>query len=157
MDGILGRFCSYKVSRLTGVYCILISLYLVPPQHHQSLVSQIVEQIESSILSMWNSDEILHSVRKDNIQSLNTMIDAENRPVSNTHMNQLQFEEVQYYLKSYGTHKQMLEFLVKYKLVKRACLYVQSQVSIIIVITNLSQIAHQVNTTQFVQYFLSII
>ena len=44
-------------------------------------------------------------------------------------MNQLQFEEIQYYLKSYGSHKQMLEFLVKYKLVKKACLYLQSKVS----------------------------
>ena len=103
----------------------------MPSQQHQALVSQIVEQIESSILSTWNSDAILHSIRKDNIQPLNAIIDAENKPAGNTHMNQQQFEEVQYYLKSYGTHKQMLEFLVKYKLVKRACAYVQLQVSFI--------------------------
>ena len=117
----------YTLLLFTNDLCIP----LVPSQQHQSLVSQIVEQIEGSFLFFWSSDEILQSIRKDNTQSLNTILD-ESKTAGNTPMNHLQFEEVQYYLKSYGTHRQMLEFLVKYKMVKRACLYVQSQVSIIL-------------------------
>ncbi|KAI6659190.1 Zinc finger FYVE domain-containing protein 26-like [Oopsacas minuta] len=99
----------------------------VPSQQNQSLITQIVEQIENSVLSIWNPDEILQSLRKDNILLLNSIIDSENKSTNATHMNQLQFEEVQYYLKTYGSQKQTLEFLIKYKMVKKACLYVQAQ------------------------------
>ena len=91
-----------------------------------------MEQIEGSLLSLWNSDDILNSLKKENTRSLEAMIESENRPANNTHMSMLQFEEVLFYLKSFGTQKQMLEFLVKYRLVKRACNYVQSQVSLLL-------------------------